>query len=89
MQEPVTARNKSDELSVPFNQYSINSYVQHTKASGDDKVHDVCYQILSSDRIAGTTFQHLRVTLNLLEGGSKQLHHCVSGEARDTCFLRV
>ena len=34
--------------------------------------------------IAGTNFQHLRVILNLLEGGSEQLRRCVPGEASDT-----
>ena len=43
-------------------------------------------QILSSERIAGTTFQHLQVILNLLEGGSEQLRRCVPGEASDTRF---
>ena len=71
---------------MPFNQYSINSYVQRTKASGDDKVHDFWRQILSSERIAGTTLQHLRVILNLLEDGSEQLLRCVPGEASDTRF---
>ena len=37
-------------------------------------------------KIAGTTFQHLRGILNLLEGGSKQLRRCVPGEASDTRF---
>ena len=40
------------------NQYSINSYVHRTKASGDNKVRDFWRQILSSERIAGTNFQH-------------------------------
>ena len=44
------------------------------------------HQILSSERIAVTTFQHLWIILNLLEGGSEQLSHCVPGEASDTCF---
>ena len=39
-----------------------------------------------SERIAGATFQHLRVILNLLEGGSEQLCRCVPGEASDTRF---
>ena len=41
-----------------FNQYStsINYYVQRTKASGDNKACDFWSQILSSERIAGTTF---------------------------------
>ena len=47
---------------------------------------DFWRQILSSERIAGTTFQHLRVILNLLEGDSEQLHHCVPGEASDMRF---
>ena len=47
---------------------------------------DFWRQILSSERIAGTTFQHLRVILNLLKGGSEQLRRCVPGEASDTCF---
>ena len=75
---------------MPFNQYSINSYVQRTKASSDDKVRDfrpqIRRQILSSERIAGTTVQHLRVILNLLEGGSERLRRCVPGEASDTRF---
>ena len=70
----------------PFNQYSINSYVPRTKVSGDDKVRDFWCQILSSERIVGTTFQHLWVILNLLEGGSDQLRHCVPGEASDMHF---
>ena len=64
----------------------INSYVQRTKASGDDKVRDFWRQILSSERIAGTTFQHIPVILNLLEGDSEQLRRCVPGEASDTRF---
>ena len=52
-------------------------------ASDDNKVCNFWRQILSSERIAGTTFQHLRV---LLEGGSEQLHCCVPGEASDTRF---
>ena len=64
----------------------IDSYVQRTKASGDDKVRDFWRQILSSERIAGTTFQHIPVILNLLEGGSEQLRRCVPGEASDTRF---
>ena len=71
---------------IPFNQYSINSYVQRTKASGDDKLRDFWRQILSSEMIVGTTFQHLRVILNLLEGGSEQLRRCVPREASDTRF---
>ena len=47
---------------------------------------DFWRQILSSERIAGTTFQHLQVILNLLEGGSEQLCRCVPGEASDTRF---
>ena len=47
---------------------------------------DFWRQILSSERIAGTTFQHLRVILNLLEGGSEQLRRCVPEEASDTRF---
>ena len=54
--------------------------------SDNDKVRDFMCQILSSERIAGTTFQHLQVILNLLEGGSEQLHHCVPGEVSDTRF---
>ena len=73
-------------LCVPFNQYSINSYVQRTKVSGDDKVRDFWRHILSSERMAGTTFQHLWVILNLLEGGSEQLCRCVPGEASDKRF---
>ena len=37
-------------------------------------------------RIAGTTFQHLWVILNLLEGCSEQLRRCVPGGASDTCL---
>ena len=40
-------------------------------------------QILSSERIAGTTFQHLRAIPNLLEGSSEKLCCCVTGEGRD------
>ena len=69
-----------------MNQYSINSYVQRTKPSGDDKVRDIWRQILSSERIAGTIFQHVRVILNLLEGGLEQPRRCVPGEASDTRF---
>ena len=47
---------------------------------------DFWRQILSSERIAGTTFQHLQVILNLLEGGSEQLCRCVPGEVSDTRF---
>ena len=47
---------------------------------------DFWRQILSSERIAGTTFQYLQVILNLLEGGSEQLRRCVAGEASDTRF---
>ena len=54
--------------------------------SGDDKVCDFWRQILFSERTAGTTFQHLQVILNLLEGSSKQLRCCVPGEASDTRF---
>ena len=50
------------------------------------KVRDFWRQILSSERIAGTIFQHLQVILNLLEGGSEQLRRCVPGEASDTRF---
>ena len=71
---------------MPFNQYSINCCIQRTKASGNDKVCDFWRQILSSERIAGTSFQHLRIKLNLLEGGSEQLRRCVPGEVSDTCF---
>ena len=49
-------------------------------------VRDFWRQILSLERIAGTTFQHLQIILNLLEGGSEQLRHCVPGEASDMCF---
>ena len=41
---------------------------------------------MSSERIAGTFFQHIPVILNLFEGGSEQLRHCVPGEASDTHF---
>ena len=50
------------------------------------KVRDFWRQILSSERIARTTFQHLQVILNLLEGGSEQLRRCVPGEASDMRF---
>ena len=43
---------------------------------------------MSPERIAGTTFQHLRVILNLLEGRSEQLRHCVPREAGDTRFYQ-
>ena len=64
------------------------SYVWRTKskASGDDKVRDFWRQILSSERLSGTTFQYIPVILNLLEGGSEQLRRCVPGEASDTRF---
>ena len=55
----------------------------YTKASGDNKVRHFWSHGLSSERIAGTTFQHLRVILDLLE---EQLRRCVPGEASDTCF---
>ena len=55
-------------------------------ASGDDKVRNFWRQILSSERMAGTTFQHLRVILSLLEGGSEQFRRCMPGEASDACF---
>ena len=54
--------------------------------SGDNKVCDFWCQILSSERIASTTYQHLRVILNLLEGSSEQLRRCEPGEASDTRF---
>ena len=65
---------------IPYKGALPKKYIQN------DKVRDFWHQILSSERIAGTTFQHLRVILNLLEGGSEQLHRCVPGEASDTCF---
>ena len=73
MQESVIEATYNSTMST-FNQYSINSYVQRIKASGDDKVHDFWYQILSSDRIAGKSFQHLWVILNLLEGATSSVH---------------
>ena len=50
------------------------------------KFHDFWCQVLSSERTAGTTFQHLQVILNLLEGSSKQLRCSVPGEASDMRF---
>ena len=55
-------------------------------ASGDNKVCDFWRQILSSERIAGTTFQHLSTGNTQLEGSSEQLRRCVPGEANDTRF---
>ena len=46
----------------------------------------IWHQILSTGRIAGTTFQHLQIILNLLEGGSEQFRRCVPGEVSDTHF---
>ena len=63
--------------------------IQRTKASGDKKVRDLWRQILSSERIAGTTFQHLRVILNILESGSEQLCRCVPGEASILIYVPV
>ena len=59
------------------------------KASGDDEVRDFWRQILSSERIASTTFQHIPVILNLLEGGSKQLCRFVPGEVSDTFLSKT
>ena len=55
-------------------------------ASGNDKVRNFWRQILSSERMAGTTFQHLRVILSLLEGGLEQFRCCMPGEASDASF---
>ena len=54
------------------------------------EVYNLCFwrQILSLERIAGTTFQHLRVILNLLKGSSEQLCRCVPGKASDMCFIQ-
>ena len=46
---------------------------------------DLWHQILSSEKIAGITVQHLQVILNLLEGDLEQLLCCVPGEASVTC----
>ena len=55
----------------------------NTKVSGNYELCDFWRQILFSGRTAGTTFQNLPVILNLLEGGLKQLCHCVPGKASD------
>ena len=93
MQEPVTAHNRSgiwqyyEYLLTIIGLVLILMYsVLRRATSGDDKVRDFWCQILSSERIAGTTFQRLQIILDLLEGGSEQLRHCVPGEASDTRF---
>ena len=46
-------------------------------------VRDFWRQILSSERIGGTIFQHIPVILNLFEGGWERLRRCVPEEASE------
>ena len=89
VQEPVTGRSRSDILQ--YYEQLLTSIVLilmysvlRRAAMTNFVTFGVWRRILSSERIAGTTFQHLQVILNLLESGSEQLRRCVPGEASDT-----
>ena len=75
MQDPVTARNKREKY-YEYLLTSIVSILMHNVLRRAATTKFVTFG-MSSEKIAGTIFQHLRVILNLLDGATSSL--CAKG----------